>query len=298
MNKPNLFIAGFPKCGSSALHKMISQHSEIYGDSFKEIQTYTVDRKYKDRFNPNFKFSYPNLYSQANGKKYLLDSSTSYSVNFKAIERIIHDTPEAKFIYILRDPLDRLISHYLWMCSLGFVEKEFKAEIESDLKNSYDYRIQYWGNYKNYVYHGNYSFHLQNLFPFVDRANVLIIDYQDLKHDYSTVVREIFDFLGLEQEAVKQIISNATKMGYNPKTRSWLQVAKYRASRLRDKLKGLPVSPRINHPLKKIVEVQLDQTGFLKDIMAEEIQKTQDLGISTDAWRSTHALANGEILTD
>ena len=179
------------------------------------------------------------------------------------------------------------------MRSLGFVEKEFKAEILADLKNSYNYRINYWGNFKNYVYHGNYSFHLKNLFSRVDKQHIKIINYQDLKDDYSTVVEEIFDFLGLERQVVSQIISNATKKGYNPKPRTKLQVAKYRASRLRDKLKGLPVSPRIKQPLKKVVEVQFDEASFLKDIMAEEIQRIQDLGISTDSWKSAHALING-----
>jgi hypothetical protein len=44
--------------------------------------------------------------------------------------------------------------------------------------------------------------------------------------------------------------------------------------------------------LKNVAEAPLDQAGFLKDLMTEEIQRTQDLGISTDSWRSTHALVN------
>tara|TARA_R110002050_G_scaffold270114_2_gene413059 strand:+ start:9837 stop:10733 length:897 start_codon:yes stop_codon:yes gene_type:complete len=295
MNKPNLFIAGFPKCGSSALHKMISQHSEIYGESFKETQTYTLDRKYRDRFNPSFKFSYPNLYSSAKGEKYLLDSSTSYSVNLKAIRRINKDSPQAKFIYVVRDPLDRLISHYRWMASLGFVEKRFQDEIMSDLKYQYNDQVQYWGNYKNYVYHGSYGFHLENLFSVVDRSRVYIVNYKSLKDNYLDVVKGIFTFLDLEQESVTQVISNSTKKSFSPKQRSIVDRLKYRASRLKAQIKSQPVSPKIKRPLKDVSSINLDETFFLKDILTKEISKCESLGISTESWANTRAVASGSF---
>lgn len=113
-----LFLIGAHKCGSTSLYDALSGVAEIWAPDPKEPGWFTQDRhtaartaaKYWDRFD-----------SAPPSARYVLDGSTSYSQTVKypeVVERIWevcgHD---CKFIYLMRDPIQRMRSGYVQLRS-------------------------------------------------------------------------------------------------------------------------------------------------------------------------------------
>ena len=120
--KPNLFIVGQPKSGTTALHQFLGQHPEIFMSSIKEPHFFCSDfhlesdRAYgKQRF---FDFrnesAYLQIFAKAEGAEIAGESSTNYLYSQVAAEKIYNFNPDAKIIIILREPAKFLYSlHFL-----------------------------------------------------------------------------------------------------------------------------------------------------------------------------------------
>ena len=108
--KVNLFIVGEQKCGTSSLHEMLVQSNQIVQGSRKEMHFF--DSLKFDEQNVrayNKEFEYRRLGSKP---KYRLDSTPSYGWNSKALPRIASYNPNAKLIYLTRDPVKRFFSAF------------------------------------------------------------------------------------------------------------------------------------------------------------------------------------------
>ncbi len=134
--KPNLFIIGAQKCGTTSLHHYLAAHPEIFlsepkepGYFVPEIDYYPRDREW-----------YLGLFEGASGHRYVGESSTHYTklpVYPGVVERIADFVDEApRFIYLMRDPIDRAVSHY-WHDIRKFHEHR---PIEEAFRERVDYR--------------------------------------------------------------------------------------------------------------------------------------------------------------
>ena len=205
MKKPNLFIPGFAKSGTSSLHSMLLQHPEISGGISKEPHTYSWDFLYKKRFS-FFKEAYENCNS-----KFILESSTSYLPSKYAIERIIKDTPEARFIVIARDPIDRIVSHYNWLSKKGLVNKKFREEILAHAGEKFNYKIHYAGNFKAYLDFSKYGEQLQQLHAAVPQDQILFLTFEEVFKNWERVFPRIGKFIDLNLSAIEIKKENTTK---------------------------------------------------------------------------------------
>ena len=112
---PNLFIVGAMKSGTSSLHNYLATHPEIYMSEFKEPQYFADLGKDISRNQFPTEEAYLSLFKNAGNAKIIGESSTNYSKipEFTGVpQRIKAFSPEAKIIYIMRDPIERALSHY------------------------------------------------------------------------------------------------------------------------------------------------------------------------------------------
>jgi hypothetical protein len=124
MQRPNLFIIGAAKCGTSALHEWLDSHAEISMSSVKEPGYFLEQHNRHPAIRQNARTEeaqlarYLGLFDNQNGpQKYWGASSTGYTQypRHRGVpERIQQFCPNARLIYIIRDPIDRTISHYWW----------------------------------------------------------------------------------------------------------------------------------------------------------------------------------------
>lgn len=200
---PDIIIPGAPKAGTSALHHFLSQHPKIFDTEIKEPHTYSLSTRHATR--PTNRA--PNL---------TIDASTSYFACPYAADRIWQDNPSAKVIFILRDPLDRIVSHYRWILTRAVHCKPFRQEILCNLDEFKEIGFQQWkGNWKNYLDFSLYSKHIQKWSKF-DRQ---IVYQNDLTQKPQHVCNEVFDFLGLDEHEIKKEKVNST-IDYNLKPKN------------------------------------------------------------------------------
>jgi hypothetical protein len=116
--KPNLFIVGSPRAGTTALHSFLSQHPEILMSTLKEPEYFCTDihqesdsfHKEKKYFPYRTKKQYLELFQNVKNEKTIGESSTKYLASTVAAKNIYNFNSKAKIIIILRNPIDILYS--------------------------------------------------------------------------------------------------------------------------------------------------------------------------------------------
>lgn len=146
--QPNFFILGVQKCGTTSLAAYCSQHSEIFVPAVKEIGFFDDPKV----------FAYGAGYLERHYKrcariKYRCDATPTYfaqhQLTIPAFRRFYKKTEALKFAIILRDPVERFVSHYMHNFTRGSENREINtvatAELHSLSENSSLEDLQYLG---------------------------------------------------------------------------------------------------------------------------------------------------------
>ena len=107
---PNTFLIGAPKCGTTAIARYLADHPQVFVPIVKEPSFWSVDF---NRGSTVVKLEtlgdYLALFAGASYERVILDASTSYIASDVALPRILQFAPQAKFIVMLRNPVE--VSH-------------------------------------------------------------------------------------------------------------------------------------------------------------------------------------------
>jgi hypothetical protein len=205
---PDFVIVGAQKCGTSSLHQYFIQHPRLLAASIKEVHFFDGGLHPKwDKFAEGEALyrSYFPLRSSVRRKKALcFEASPNYMFSPVAPKRMARMVPEAKIVVLLRDPVERAISHYFHELRRGRetddIETAFSRESER-LSEAIDQK-----NYKDtkfinlsYKTRGRYAEQLTRLFRHFPSSNVQVIEAETFFEDPIAVMSQILDFVGLEQ---------------------------------------------------------------------------------------------------
>lgn len=172
----HVMIIGAMKCGTSSLYDYLSGHPQICPSITKEPEFFSENQGHGvdvENYNDLFPFD-------GSIHKYTLDGSTGYTkypAELDVPKKIHNYGISPKFIYIIRNPFDRIQSHF------NFMQKDEKWTLDVTSKhliNTCDYFLQL-EQYKQY-------------FP---ESSILLLDFDDLKTNPSGVLERIYDFLNL-----------------------------------------------------------------------------------------------------
>lgn len=228
-NLPRLFIPGFPKCGTTALHEMLVQHSQISGaveddgTSCKEVRFFT--RRYAEGLD-----WYSNQFKDR--RSINLDATPIYLSNRHILNRIRKHIHNARFIIVMRDPVIRSYSHWnFWNLlppdeqarfRLPFPEGTFEDNLRGDIDTL-----------KKDCFPGLFSCGLY--FEQIKMLRSLYSDdaihycfTEDLKSNPDKELNRIQDFLEIRQERIKTSSANSVSYIVPPlkkETEQWLTEA-------------------------------------------------------------------------
>ena len=200
----DFMIIGAQKCGTVALHRFLAQHPEIGMPWPKELHLFDAPEysrewtpeQIDERYRPHFEHC-------ADAR--IRGEATPIYLFFPEIAReLARYNPQLKLIVLLRDPVERAISHY-------YMEKNRDAEHRplwwallrerSALRRCTDVRAPGSAvRVCSYRARGLYSLQLRNLYRFFDRDQVLIVHNPALRERHDAVLRGIFAFLGVSEE--------------------------------------------------------------------------------------------------
>lgn len=191
---PTFLIIGALKCGTSSLHYYLDLHPEIAMSRPKELNFFIDDSPEGGR--PKAEYGnwsrgtdwYQQHFPADTSASVLGEASPHYTVpsHGGVAERINSLLPEVKLIYLIRDPIDRMVSHYLHERAVGR-EARTMEEALCDERGPYFQVSQYWAS----------------LVPFLARfptERLLLLRQEDLLVHRRAVIRQVFEFLDVDVE--------------------------------------------------------------------------------------------------
>jgi len=189
--RPNYFVIGAQKSGTSSLCYLLGQHPDVFMTEPKEPYFFSDEEIWSRGFE-----WYESLFENAQSCAAVGEGSTTYSMNVlypKAPGRIHDYAPDARLIYIVRNPLDRMVSHWLHLRARGGREtRPFPEAIRA--------RPDYIDNSRYLKQIDIY----RRLWP---DERILVLFFDDLVADQEAVMRRCFEFLGVDPHASPRRIS-------------------------------------------------------------------------------------------
>lgn len=124
IRRPNLFLVGAMKAGTNTLHRLLDAHPDIFMSKKPKEPSWFVGSN-----SGKSEDWYLGLFSAAGEVRYVGEASTDYTRGPRlkgAPEKITSYAPDARILYIMRDPLDRALSHYWWDVQYSAEGRSFK----------------------------------------------------------------------------------------------------------------------------------------------------------------------------
>ena len=191
---PDFFLIGAMKSGTSSLHYYLDQHPAISMSAIKEPNYFSKTRSFLHKG----KAWYMSLFPDNNNIKG--ESSTAYTKHphIQGVpSRIRKINRQAKFIYLLRHPVDRTVSHIQHDMLEGLIPyvKYMDGYIRQKENNIYVDCSRYMTQLNQYL----------KLFP---KENFLILSLEELNSNPEETTDRVFHFLGVEGQLKKNVFEN------------------------------------------------------------------------------------------
>lgn len=179
---PNVIVIGAQKCGTSGLHYYLGLHPEVSVSSPKELNFFIAERNwprgvewYRGRFDP--------------AAPVRVDASPNYTAHpqFDGVpERMASVVPDAKLIYLVRDPLERIAAHWVHNYSKGRHQGELRETILNPKAS--------------YVARSRYAMQLERFLGHYPLERVLVLEQDDLRSRRAETLRTVFAFAGADPD--------------------------------------------------------------------------------------------------
>lgn len=197
--KLNFFLIGAPKAGTTHVHARLSRHPQVYLSPLKEPNHFATDID-PAHFSPTFRSNvsadlngyladrplrprqigfvhdeaqYQSLFDDALPEHTVVgECSTSYLWSSEAAGRVAEAHPKARILAVLRNPVERLHSHWLMARKYGFTRDSLLEAVSADLGHPHPG----WGHSELFVEAGLYAEGLRrwmDRFP-ADQVRVLL----------------------------------------------------------------------------------------------------------------------------
>jgi len=197
MKKPDFIIMGAMKSATSTLHSQLALQEGVFMSTPKEPNYFSDDEQYAKG-----NAWYEGLFSQAQDGDLCGESSTHYTKlpHYPlAVTRMAKVLIAPKLIYVIRHPIDRLISHYIHQWS----QNVFKCDINTAI-NQYDELKAY-------------SCYAKQLKPYINqygRENILLLFMEAIKDSPQEQLEKVADFIGYQGQVIWQFdleVQNVSK---------------------------------------------------------------------------------------
>jgi len=178
---PTFLIIGAAKCGTTSLHRYLDLHPEVGMSRLKEPHFFNGREPWSRGVG-----WYASLFDPAFAQRG--ESSVGYSAfphTPGVPERIAAVIPDVKLVYLVRDPLDRLVSDHLHRVSDGREDRSLDAAVLDMAGTRLGDR-------------GRYFFQLSQYLARFDRERILVLPSERLRRDRAASLARVFRFLGID----------------------------------------------------------------------------------------------------
>jgi hypothetical protein len=189
--RPDLFIVGAPKAGTTSLYEYLDEHPDVYMSAVKEPMYFSPDIPYRARREPfvlgRDEERYLALFAGATTEQRVGEASTHYMASHQAPELIRAFQPDARIVCMLRDPAQVA---YAWhgerVYRGGESHRRFDLALLDDERGA------------PYLEVGRYGSQLQRWFDHFGRERVHVIVFDDFATDTAGEFRRLLEFLAVD----------------------------------------------------------------------------------------------------
>lgn len=198
MKKPNFFIIGAPKCGTTSLAAWLAEHPQIYLSPRKEPHFFNTDHSYV--LTPSLR-EYERFFRGAEpGHVAVGEASVWYLYSEEAVANVVGYAPDALFVVCLRNPVTMAPSLYEQQVFSGNEHVESFGEAwriqEHRLRGEL---VSRWCREPRFLAYGrvcSLGSQLERLYDRVKPARVLTLVLDDIQENPRQEYLRILDFLG------------------------------------------------------------------------------------------------------
>ena len=220
----NFIIGGTEKAGTTSIFSYLSMHPEVCGSCVKETDFFRNDLT--GNTDVDFK-KYNNFFSRCSTNvRVNMEASPGYLAAGLGVVKNMHAlVPDAKILFILRSPIDRLYSSYNFHVTklnidenIGF-EEYVRSCISYDAneKTPEELGIGEW--YLKAFRAGDYFQHLKIYYSIYPESQVKVVLYEDLKNDVSGLMRSVCDFINVSPDYFDSYEFNKVNVTFSSKNK-------------------------------------------------------------------------------
>lgn len=200
---PDFLIIGTQRGGTSSLYKYLSSHPSVIPSLRKETEYFAG--RYAlglDWYRANF----PRIDRNSQATRLTFEATPDYMLHPLAASRAHELIPDAKLIALIREPVQRALSHHRHMTRLGFEQLDFEDAVDAEqerysedlerLESDPFHRPTQLMRY-SYLLRGHYADHLE---PWIDeygRDRLLVVQSDRFYSNTAHALGEIQEFVGL-----------------------------------------------------------------------------------------------------
>jgi Sulfotransferase domain len=179
---PNLIVIGAQKCGTSVLHYYLSLHPEVSMSRPKELNFFIEERNWHrglDWYKAHFD-------AEATVRGEASPNYTAFPQHQGVPERMASVVPDAKLIYMVRDPLERIAAHWVH----NYAKRREKGTLAETLVHPNT----------SYVTRSKYAMQLEHFLAHYPKEQILVFQQSELRHKRMETLRQIFEFIGVDPD--------------------------------------------------------------------------------------------------
>jgi len=299
---PNFFVVGAAKAGTTALYHHLNRHPQIYMSPVKEPNHFasdidvdrlratrrlgpisdlgryldgSMDRRYHMAYVTD-REDYLKLFKNVSGEIAAGEASASYLYSKQAAANIHAWSAKARIVIMLRNPVDRVFSHYVMNLKRAVTAQSFVDAVRADGEHP----EWGWGMRELYVELGMYHDQVKRFLDVFPSRSVKVYLYDDLINDPETLVRDLYAFLGVDPGHGIDITSRHN-VGRTPRFKRFnhllYRLGLYRFVRLRlppgakNRIKPLLFSREVG------VSMTEEERSYFRDLYAPDIERLSRL---------------------
>jgi Sulfotransferase family len=289
---PNFILVGAARSGTTSLYRYLDQHPDIFVAPVKEPHYFAADDfpdwfagPGDDRLNRRIirdQEHYEQLFAAASGKRVIGESSAFYLCHPRAADRIASACPDPKIIIMLRNPVERAYSAYMYLVRDGRETLSLTEGLEREgERKAQRFEPMWW-----YTELGRYFMQVKRFLDLFGKRRVMVLLYDDLCANPAQLVCSVFDFLGVRRD-----VPIDTSIRYNsagvPRSRTlYTVVDTFLAGplALKKHIKALMPSSvstalrdRVMSALVEPVPMGADVPTQLRGVFADDVNNLEDL---------------------
>lgn len=176
---PDFLIGGAPRAGTTWLYWLLDRHPDVFMAKpvTPEPKFFLVDSLYAK----GLEFYSQTWFAAADPGLVAGEKSTDYLESAAAAERIARDLPSVKLVFILREPVDRAYSNYLWTRMNGLETEDFATALalEEERDRTLPERWRFARPF-SYFSRGLYADLLEPYIERLGRERLLVLKFENI----------------------------------------------------------------------------------------------------------------------